>query len=57
MMNQYQIPGTELRVSALCFGGSGFGTDVKDKDADCLVSAFVEAGGCFFDTAHCYSFW
>jgi len=57
MMNQYQIPGTELRVSALCFGGSGFGTNVKGKDADRLVSAFVEAGGCFFDTAHCYSFW
>jgi len=56
-MRQYQMPNTELKVSALCFGGSGFGTDVKGKDADRLVSAFIEAGGCFFDTAHCYSFW
>lgn len=57
MIKQYQIPNTDLKVSALCFGGSSFGTDVKGKDADRLVSAFIEAGGCFFDTAHCYSFW
>jgi aryl-alcohol dehydrogenase-like predicted oxidoreductase len=57
MIKQYQIPNTDLKVSALCFGGSGFGTDIKGKDADRLVSDFIEAGGCFFDTAHCYSFW
>jgi len=57
MIKQYQIPDTDLKISALCFGGSSFGTDVKGKDADRLVSAFIEAGGCFFDTAHCYSFW
>jgi 1-deoxyxylulose-5-phosphate synthase len=57
MIKQFQIPNTDLKVSALCFGGSSFGTDVKGKDADRLVSAFIEAGGCFFDTAHCYSFW
>jgi len=57
MIKQYQIPNTDLKISALCFGGSSFGTDVKGKDADRLVSDFIEAGGCFFDTAHCYSFW
>ena len=57
IMKQYQIPNTELKVSALCFGGGSFGTSIKGKGADLLVSAFVEAGGCYFDTAHCYSFW
>ena len=54
IMKQYQIPNTELKVSALCFGGGSFGTSIKGKGADLLVSAFVEAGGCYFDTAHCY---
>jgi aryl-alcohol dehydrogenase-like predicted oxidoreductase len=56
-MKKIKIPNTELEVSNLCFGTSSLGTSTKGKDADRLIGEFVEAGGCFFDTAHCYSFW
>lgn len=56
-MKRYNIPATDLEVSALCFGTSSLGTGLKGNDADRLISSFIEAGGCFFDTAHCYSFW
>ena len=56
-MRHHRIPGTDLEVSALCLGAGGFGTHVKGAEADRLVAAFLEAGGTFFDTAHCYAFW
>jgi aryl-alcohol dehydrogenase-like predicted oxidoreductase len=51
------LPGTDLDVSALCFGAGPLGIDVRGADADRLLGAFVDAGGSFFDTAHCYEFW
>lgn len=56
-MRTCRIPGTDLEVSVLCFGTGDFATRVKGAEGDRLVAAFVEAGGTFFDTAHCYSFW
>jgi aryl-alcohol dehydrogenase-like predicted oxidoreductase len=56
-MQRYRLPNTHLDVSALCFGTGSLGTSVKDGDADRLVAAFLEAGGNFLDTAHCYAFW
>lgn len=56
-MEQVTIPGTDLQISAMCMGTIGFGTTVRGRDTDRLVAAFIEAGGCFFDTAHCYAFW
>lgn len=56
-MHTHRIPDTDLTVSALCFGAGGFGTAVRGADLDRLVGAFLDAGGRFFDTAHCYAFW
>ena len=52
-----RIPHTELEVSPLCYGAGSFGTGVTGAEADKLLGAFIEAGGNFFDTAHCYAFW
>jgi aryl-alcohol dehydrogenase-like predicted oxidoreductase len=56
-MTPINFPNTDLTVSPLCFGVSGFGTDVSPENADELLQIFLEAGGDFFDTAHCYAFW
>ena len=56
-MKRVRIPGTDLEVSALCYGLGSFGTSVRGEEADRLYAAYRESGGCFFDTAHCYSFW
>jgi aryl-alcohol dehydrogenase-like predicted oxidoreductase len=54
---QHLIPHTDLRVSALCYGLGSFGSRVKGAEMARLFAAFREAGGSFFDTAHCYAFW
>ena len=52
----HPLPGTDLRLSTFCCGlGDLFGLPAAQSDA--VLDAFVEAGGNFFDTAHCYSFW
>lgn len=56
-MRQRQLPGSDLTVSELCFGMGGIGTTVRGEQTDRLVTAYLEAGGNFFDTAHCYLFW
>lgn len=56
-MQRVTLPNTDLEVSALCLGGGGLGALVTGDAADHLVSDFLEAGGNFIDTAHCYSFW
>jgi len=56
-MRYIDIPGTDLNVSALCLGTVDFGTRLVGDDADRLVTAFLDAGGNFLDTAHCYAFW
>ena len=56
-MKRQPLARTDLQVSSLCLGAGEFGTSVKGDAADRLVAAFVEAGGNFFDTAHCYAFW
>lgn len=56
-MHTYLIPNTDCVVSRFCLGTGGFGTSIKNDDVDKLLLAFMEAGGNFFDTAHCYAFW
>ncbi len=56
-MKTITLPGTALTVSVLGFGAAEMGTGVSGDDATLLVADFVEAGGNFFDTAHCYAFW
>ena len=52
-----RIPIGDLKVSPLCLGAGGFGSRITGVSADCLLSTFLEAGGNFVDTAHCYAFW
>ena len=56
-MRSITLPGTDLRVSNLCYGGVAWGTSHTGDAMDRLVNAFRDLGGNFFDTAHCYSFW
>lgn len=56
-MKTIHLPGTALTVSVLGFGAADMGTGISVEDALPLVADFVEAGGSFFDTAHCYAFW
>jgi 1-deoxyxylulose-5-phosphate synthase len=56
-MQHLLIPGTDLRVSELAFGTAAFGTSIRGDAADRLLAQYLEAGGTFLDTAHCYAFW
>lgn len=57
MLPHLQLPQTELSVSAICYGVPTFGTTVLGEQMDALYGRFRDAGGNFFDTAHCYCFW
>jgi aryl-alcohol dehydrogenase-like predicted oxidoreductase len=57
MMRHHVLPNTDLHVSALCYCLGAFGARVKGAAMERLYATFREAGGSFFDTAHCYAFW
>lgn len=56
-MTSLTLPHTELTVSAFCYGTVALGDSLRGATLDALLDTFVEAGGNFFDTAHCYAFW
>jgi aryl-alcohol dehydrogenase-like predicted oxidoreductase len=56
-MQTRELGQSDLPVSALCYGGAGFGCHRRGADLDALLNAYRDAGGNFIDTAHCYSFW
>ncbi|GAB4460380.1 MAG: aldo/keto reductase [Armatimonadaceae bacterium] len=56
-MKCFQFSFTRIPVSAFGMGTSDFGSVVSDDDACRLIELFLQAGGNFFDTAHCYAFW
>lgn len=45
---------TDLSVSKLCLGTTGFGTNITEKDAFEQMDTFIENGGNFIDTALIY---
>jgi len=53
----HPLPGADLQVSALCYGAVPFGVTATGPEGDRLFGAFLDAGGNFFDTAHCYCCW
>jgi aryl-alcohol dehydrogenase-like predicted oxidoreductase len=56
-MKRINIPGTDLEVSNISYGTTGFdGTFPEDQGLE-LVRKYLEFGGNFIDTAHCYAFW
>jgi len=56
-MKLHRIPGTDLKLSAFCQTAAHFGTTVCGDAMRRLYDNFRQAGGNFFDTAHCYCFW
>ncbi|MEP7294163.1 MAG: aldo/keto reductase, partial [Chloroflexota bacterium] len=56
-MRRVQIPATDLSVSPICLGTSGFGASIPEPQAFELLDAFVAQGGNFIDTALIYSDW
>ena len=56
-MRLHPFPGTDLMLSPICCGAGRFGSDVRGADLDQLIGIYRDAGGNFFDTAHCYAFW
>ncbi len=56
-MRFVDIPGCDLRLSAVCLGGGSFGTAVAQDDVFTLLDAFFAAGGNFLDTALVYGDW
>lgn len=55
-LRQHQLSGTDLQLSTFCCGLGGL-FELPESESDALLDAFVEMGGNFFDSAHCYSFW
>lgn len=56
-MKHHRLTGTELNVSCFCQGAAPFGTMARGTTMQRLYDLFREAGGNFFDTAHCYAYW
>lgn len=56
-MKQIQIVNTSLNVSEFCLGCMQLGAMTEPEPIRQLVHAFRNAGGNFFDTAHCYCSW
>lgn len=56
-MKTCPLPHTDLEPSRLCLGLGDYGTRLAGDAAVRLLERFLELGGNFVDTAHCYSFW
>ncbi len=56
-MTKILLPGTDLSVSNICFGGNVFGWTADEGLSHKLISEFLELGGNFIDTADVYSAW
>jgi aryl-alcohol dehydrogenase-like predicted oxidoreductase len=53
---EYRFMGrTGMKVSEMCFGTQTFGWGADESTAHRMASAFVEAGGNFFDTSNIYN--
>lgn len=57
MMRSHQIPGTDLKVSALAYGTADMGTKTSDEQGFALFDEYAKDGGNFIDTAHAYACW
>lgn len=57
MLKKIHLPGTDLEVSALCYGTNMLGTAIDQPTANAILDRFVELGGNFLDTARSYGDW
>lgn len=56
-MRHIALPEAPFDVSNLCLGTGRFGSAIDAGAAREMLDAFVEVGGDFIDTAHCYADW
>ena len=56
-MKMHCLDGSDVKVSTFCYGTMQFGKEMEQGERDALFSMFRDAGGNFFDTAHCYCSW
>ena len=56
-MERLTLSGSRLTVSRICLGLGGFGARVQGVAAERLLADYLEQGGNFVDTAHCYACW
>ncbi len=56
-MRYLNLPNTDLRVSNISYGTTGFDGSFPVQSGLDLVKQYLDLGGNFLDTAHCYSFW
>ncbi len=54
-MTKRQLPHTSLTVSRLCLGTMTFGSQVNEQDSQAMISAALDAGINFIDTANVYN--
>jgi aryl-alcohol dehydrogenase-like predicted oxidoreductase len=54
-MNKIQLGLSDLRVSPICLGTMTFGEQVHEPDAHSIMSAALDSGIDFFDTAEMYA--
>jgi len=56
-MKYVNITNTELTVSQVCLGTSGFGSTIDESSAFEMLDRFTDGGGNFIDTANVYGRW
>lgn len=56
-MKRVQIPGLTPAITPIAYGTAGLSARLSPEDAWQVLDAYVEAGGNFIDTAHCYASW
>lgn len=56
-MELITIPATTLRVSPICLGTADWDSSIHGDDVSRLLEAYLQSGGNFLDTAHCYAAW
>ena len=56
-MRRIVIPGTDLEVSQMAYGTASYDGTFPTGDGLKFVAQYIESGGNFLDTAHCYCFW
>lgn len=56
-MKKFQLGNSDLSVTELCMGCMQLGSRAFGEDIAALLDTYRDAGGNFFDTAHCYCFW
>ena len=56
-MDKVNLGGTDVEVSALCYGTDLIGSRVGEKQSHKLLDVFADNGGTFIDTGNFYASW